>query len=808
MSRHDNLPPLAKRIEVAELFRLYDFVEIPIIQRDYAQGRESAHEVRKLFLGALHDALASGNPLDLDFVYGHSVQRAATTIFQPLDGQQRLTTLFLLLWYLAWRDGALDDLQQRFKAGTRARLCYSVRQSSREFFDGLVQYTPQQAPQSGIKVSALITDEPWFFRSWKLDPTVHAALSMLDAIHDRFVGACGFYERLVAPGRSPVTFHHLDLGKFGLSDDLYIKMNARGRPLTVFETFKARLEQRLHTLFEGETMELDRRQVPIAEYFSRRIDKEWTDLFWSEVKHDDHPQVDQSFMSLFAALALVNRLPECDELDELDGLEQLRQPARKEISFGRYIELGCLQPRLIRTLISVLDSWSAGSEDFNPHMRDTDYFDAAATCRQVTRGSTQLTYELLVKFHAYSAFLARFRGPADPAALDDWMRVVCNLAEHRPYDNLHDLKQAIGGVDSLLEHAGAILEYLRTPGASVRGFRTFQPPEERLKAALLLKNPAWSDLIRSAERHGYFRGQVGFLLEFSGVASAASAQPACDWDELKDEGYRGQFASYFAKASAVFDGKGLVGFKDCKWERALLALGDYLPDVGANYSFLVNASRDASWKRLLRAGGDDDDKKRRALVQALFDRIEVGRVEDALDVVLKEVPRERWRRVIVEDGGHRLIEYGQYRMMRWLEEKETGYLLGKNRMTSTHAELFTYHLRLGCLECKNKRGELAPFSPGYREVTNGSEEPYAWVACQIGTGKLELQIHHEIDGFQLSFAGHLPAGLKSLLVRQPGCAVDDDSGGIAPFFAAAGRIEEVIDALVLATRQYLHEVEA
>ena len=75
-------------------------VAIPLIQRDYAQGREGKAELRKRFLVNLSHALRnkdSNNPLILDFVYG--VKDKNGNII-PLDGQQRLTTLWLLHWYI------------------------------------------------------------------------------------------------------------------------------------------------------------------------------------------------------------------------------------------------------------------------------------------------------------------------------------------------------------------------------------------------------------------------------------------------------------------------------------------------------------------------------------------------------------------------------------------------------------------------------------------------------------------------------------------------------------------------------------
>src|ERR1700733_372330 len=99
-----------------QLLERHGRIRIPMIQRDYAQGRASEAEVRDTFLDALKSALMltaddPSLPLNLDFVYG-SVEGQQETRFSPLDGQQRLTTLFFLHWYLAWNDGCLDKFHK------------------------------------------------------------------------------------------------------------------------------------------------------------------------------------------------------------------------------------------------------------------------------------------------------------------------------------------------------------------------------------------------------------------------------------------------------------------------------------------------------------------------------------------------------------------------------------------------------------------------------------------------------------------------------------------------------------------------
>ncbi len=103
-------------------------IEIPIIQRDYVQGRDSekAKEVRKNFLDDIFLALAKNEKFHLDFVYGSLEENK----FIPIDGQQRLTTLLLLHWYFSKKE----------KKNFIIKFTYKTRVSSREFCDILFNF--------------------------------------------------------------------------------------------------------------------------------------------------------------------------------------------------------------------------------------------------------------------------------------------------------------------------------------------------------------------------------------------------------------------------------------------------------------------------------------------------------------------------------------------------------------------------------------------------------------------------------------------------------------------------------------------
>lgn len=45
-------------------------IEIPIIQRDYAQGRPEQVKVRERFLNTLYNTLQVNQGIELDFIYG------------------------------------------------------------------------------------------------------------------------------------------------------------------------------------------------------------------------------------------------------------------------------------------------------------------------------------------------------------------------------------------------------------------------------------------------------------------------------------------------------------------------------------------------------------------------------------------------------------------------------------------------------------------------------------------------------------------------------------------------------------------
>ena len=247
-------------------------IRIPRIQRDYAQGREGKKvtEIRKEFLHDLHEAVAKRQACSLNFIYGklyspkriHGEEKYSAELL-PLDGQQRLTTLFLLHWY-ASRIADADPAQTAVLNG----FSYYTRFTSEDFCNflkdiktlrpdeneagWLEENTPGWSPEQSLlpladkAVSTFLKNKCNFADSWKKDETVAGMLNMLDAIHQKFHDIPDLWDRLVCDECTiRFNFHILDDVD---PDDVFIKMNSRGKLLNEFEYFKADFLRQLEKL--------------------------------------------------------------------------------------------------------------------------------------------------------------------------------------------------------------------------------------------------------------------------------------------------------------------------------------------------------------------------------------------------------------------------------------------------------------------------------------------------------------------------------------------------------------------------------
>ena len=246
-----------KEISFLELMR-NGGIRIPPIQREYAQGREGAYAIRHGFVEALLKC-ASEN-VCLDFVYG--VFNEGFLI--PLDGQQRLTTLFLFYWYF----GAIDK-KWKFEYASRRMAMRFVDYLKEDFHKQ--QYLNEVQYWKRLKPSLWLRSQSEFVPAWESDSTVYGMLVMLDEIH---VQASKLEAELTVKALERVTFFFHKCDEAISPDETYLKINARGEALTEWENIKSILDSRAREIVNSSGA--DKAIVAAAKTWKDKINGEWT----------------------------------------------------------------------------------------------------------------------------------------------------------------------------------------------------------------------------------------------------------------------------------------------------------------------------------------------------------------------------------------------------------------------------------------------------------------------------------------------------------------------------------------------------
>jgi len=715
-------------------------IVIPRLQRNYAQGRKSAEDIREAFASAIVQALSENSaPLSLDYIYGRSRgygdeqhQRKELVL---LDGQQRLTTLFLLHWLLAVREHVGDTFLNLFareeNGVSKSRFYYKTRKSANDFCNFLIKIVQEDMNQQidlGNEPSSFLRDRVEYRLEWSHDPTVEGMLNMLDALQKGLEKLpTGAFERLIAPlagtaaeETRPIFFYLLDeesTANFSLDEErqkdtkLFITMNSRGLPLTAFENFKAELGIFLGEIELTQISQTDETDGPCA-HFLWKMDTTWSNFFWRNRPGNANAEAlyDNAFMNFMRLYWLMyysgTKEPKDEALNYLRTKTETNKDTAHALTFARLRKYGILplkddkenRNRCRQTFIELeknLDYFSGlnalGQNDLLIELER--YFNLKENFNEIVSGQESQGYAFNILWYAYSRYIAR----PDTSGITSWMRVIWNLVENTRlyYDNITIFCQAIRSVDNLLAKLcnQSIIEVLAQSdfSESFSGFRDDQMKEERIKAWLMCHDTpehGWHNAIIMAEAHPYFKGQIGFLLTYAGIKLDGFPQENMDLaDSLK------QFIKYYEKASKLFeceentDGISRKNDEDFCFERAVLCKWNYLEGTGklnlrSKDIRSGNVLRDHSWKRYLR----DDDATRKGVREVLDDqRFSLDNISTRLNQICKETTvAEPWRNCLIKCPG--LFEYCKRGFIFREENKVT--LFGTSQFNQYHTDLF------------------------------------------------------------------------------------------------------------------------
>ena len=753
-------------------------VVIPSLHRDYAQGRQDAlaESVRRKLLDDLSDALleAASDPagtsagMDLGFLCGNI---EPDHLLIPVDGQQRLTTLFLLHWLLAFRSGRLEADPHVREA--LLRFHYEGREPADRFCRQLVLQSPCESdPASGSSsISSRIRCCSWFSDGCYRNPTVQGLLVMLDALGERLTGlsAAGFSaERLFSlliSARPPVSFLFLNLDNAGLADSAYIKMNARGRPLSFFEGFKAELSSFLAS------EPADKGESGFSEAFLRQLDGPWTALFWRPEYRESgpFPTTDRPMLRFFRFVILTDCIAGMDPVPDRGDLQAALTALMGETDesfFSRLFRDGfrtveglhCDRPPVtlrtflnIRRLLDLLADRKkrTGSLAFRKRSADPDPVldEEAAFRRLIAFDSRELAYRELLLLYAAYRFLLRYALPDGgfrySAALTRWLGLISRLSDAAAPLQADAFFAMIRAADRLVESGfalrcgKALLRWPHLPEA-LSVFPAPQLAEEALKAALMQSNPSWKKAILAAGR-SFLGGRIDLLFMYSGIRAEdvfSSSPPAVP--EAGGKEYV-LFLRCLRRVEMLFDRDGVRPEleRSALLRRALLCYGGeecyLLPSGRTRLCFLDSTDRDFGFRRLL---WEDNDGRRALFLRLMDDLDEKQPAAPQLQrIISRKMFRdgERWKEYFVTmpeilssvrlSGAEAADPMGEWvfrtekRFIR-MNHPDDILLLSRTQTGSVSREYYSYVLFLKA----RKRGLPVFYHADYTE----SSEKYAW----------------------------------------------------------------------------------
>lgn len=622
----------SKKYTLIDLFRgtegggeALNGIEIPLIQRDYAQGRDmpKVEDIRRRFVGALKKALINNEPVTLDFVYGE-IDNNRTLI--PLDGQQRLTTLFLLHWYIARHEGVSED-----KLAFLTKFSYATRYSAREFCKRLV--SPAYQPDfNRFKLSEEITDQNWMPLDWENDSTISAMLRMIDYIHVMFNNSCNnLWPRLEA---GCISFYFLPIKQLGATDDLYIKMNSRGKPLTEFENVKAEWEASIRAISPSIMPQQDAEQL--QHRIEQKMDLDWTDLLWpyrnGQTGSSADDVVDDKFIRYLRFLTDIIYYKD-EELkknssDILSIVEDLFRDSEKAPEHLEFIERGfdCWLHVDIEHLFNTYLTTTPTASDPQKCVvaAPVNVFAQACYTYGDMNGRTRLfPIGRSVMLYAFLYYL-QHKDTISDTQFARRIRIITNLIKQSEYELRED------NMPNLLRQT----EYILTHGDIEEGYLNFnanQLAEEHEKAVWLQTHADKADTLCRLENHPLLQGAIRVI--------------GLDHIDFTD-----RFYSLFACDHSLVN-------------RALLSIGDYALLVNNRFQIgSGSADFDSSWRAIFSTSQQGIAPKRDILLALLSQSQHFTNdvLQSVIDRYLDETREYDWRHYLVKYDAMRPERYGMY----------------------------------------------------------------------------------------------------------------------------------------------------
>ena len=660
---------IGKTITFYELIKK-NAIFIPKIQRDYVQYRKSNEANLNGLLEKLVVALKENKEINLNFIYGYCEKTKIDpntdsenilNVFIPIDGQQRLTTLFLLYYYVFSKSGkGVDELKNK--------LIYDTRESTNEFIKLLLDKSEDIFyGDVGKNIDKKIKNYSWYCSEWDYDVSIKSMLLVLGKIKDAFekeeVNDFGCYAQKLSTG-CPIKFMIMEIDvKYG--NELYIKMNARGKQLTPFENFKADLLGYLKN-----------KKVNWVNDIANGLDGTWQNKFFNLWKKDfendlggEMAYIDLFFKKFFhyfiTNYCLLNVTGANEEkwnkIKNIDADNSFFDNYKSILCDNKLVE--CIK-NLSGTFVVLCDL--KDDSLFYKILSDIFSIKNNDESKVIKNNRFELSMPQRAFFYAFYC-MGKDAGKSKEFDYENYWRITENLINNAEIDDIDSLCACLNWFNegSLFEK---VRQYKHEEGDYARNYwgnalRGLQVYEEKIKLDLREKSDDWKKVIQDAEEMPYFRGEIYFLLCVSR-----------NGQDYKLE----KFKSVLTKIENIFaGGNGISDENSILLHKLFLTLPDRVgnyPEKTSNRgdnNYILNYYRnnekhhDQDWRGLFRKfpeimqqafDGLDNDKQK--LKEFVEDKIQNATISNCIDRILVRhfASINSYYRVWFYDGKYRLLK--------------------------------------------------------------------------------------------------------------------------------------------------------
>jgi uncharacterized protein with ParB-like and HNH nuclease domain len=225
---------------LSKIFSGKNKIVIPDLQRDYCWGDKARNEdshCSELVSGFVENLIdifnnRKNNKLILGLIYGYECPKH---YIQLCDGQQRITTLFLLLGILNRKTNGKFKNYLISRDDKEPYLQYAIRESTLYFLSDLVC---NYFLRSRFSVNE-IQEQDWYFVEYNLDASIQSMIAAIKIIETKLSEIpdfnCVEFGNFVV---SNLQILYYDMDNRAQGEETFVVINTSGEPLTATENLK------------------------------------------------------------------------------------------------------------------------------------------------------------------------------------------------------------------------------------------------------------------------------------------------------------------------------------------------------------------------------------------------------------------------------------------------------------------------------------------------------------------------------------------------------------------------------------------